>query len=57
MNKLKFVTTKSTNDTQTQNFTFPLMLDVILDIEVNSDISSDSSRPTFSNVGLGDLYY
>lgn len=33
------------------------MLDMILHIEVNSDISSDTSRPALSDVGLGNLYY
>lgn len=37
--------------------TFPLMLDVILYVEVDSDISSDTSRPALSDVGLGNFYY
>lgn len=32
------------------------MLDVIFDIEVNSDISSYAGRPALSDVGLGDLH-
>lgn len=37
-------------------FTFPLVLDVIFDIEVNSDISSYAGGPALSDVGLGDLH-
>lgn len=33
------------------------MLDMILYVEVYGDISSDTSRPALSDVGLGDLYY
>lgn len=36
--------------------TFPLMFDMILYIEVNSDISSHAGRPALSYVGLGNLY-
>lgn len=36
--------------------TFPLVLDVIFDIEVNSDICSYTSRPALSNVGLGHFH-
>lgn len=32
------------------------MLDVIFDIEVNSDISSYACRPALSDVRLGDLH-
>lgn len=31
------------------------MLDVILYVEVDSDISSDTSRPAFPDVGFGNL--
>lgn len=41
----------------TYAITFPLMLDMILYVEVYGDISSDTSRPALSDVGLGDLYY
>lgn len=37
-------------------FTFPLMLDVIFDIEVNSNISSYTGRPALPDVGLCDLH-
>lgn len=37
-------------------FTFPLMLDVIFDIEVNSDISSYAGRPALPDVGFCDLH-
>ena len=33
------------------------MLDMILHIEVNSDIGSNASRPALPNVGLGHLHY
>lgn len=36
--------------------TFPLMFDVIFDIEVNSDISSYACGPALPNVGLCDLH-
>lgn len=39
-----------------QMITFPLMLDVIFDIEVNGDISSYAGRPALPNVGLCDLH-
>lgn len=37
--------------------TFPLMLDMILYIEVDGDVSSNASWPALSDVGLGNLYY
>lgn len=33
------------------------MLDVILHIEINSDVSSHTGRPALSNFGLSNLYY
>lgn len=33
------------------------MLDVILHIEINSDVSSHTGRPALSNFGFSNLYY
>lgn len=38
-----------------QTLTFPLMFDVILYIEVNCNVGSDTSRPALPNVRLGNL--
>lgn len=41
---------------QSASFTFPLMLDVILHIEVHCDVGSHAGRPAFSYLGLGHLH-
>lgn len=41
----------------TKHFTFPLMLDMILYIQIYSDVPSHTGRPALSNVWLGNLHY
>lgn len=41
---------------QSASFTFPLMLDVILHIEVHCDVGSHAGWPAFSYLGLGHLH-
>lgn len=35
--------------------TFPFILDVISDIQIDGDICTNSGRPVFTNVGFGNL--
>ncbi len=43
-------------ETERGSFTFPLVFDVIPDVEVNGDVSTDTGRPVLSNVWLRHLH-
>lgn len=49
-------TTSLTDHQKHRTITFPLMLDMILYVEVDGDVGSDSSRPALSNIWLGNFH-